>query len=96
MSEINAPTHGANPPFNPIKIDPMLKESYDSSSNYILYAGRISFEKGLQQLLESWIDSDVKGLVLKVVGTGSSLESFKKQFFIICIKKTYFIDNTSL
>lgn len=65
---------------NPIKIDPMLKVSYDSSSNYILYAGRISFEKGLQQLLESWIDSDVKDLVLKVVGTGSSLESFKKQF----------------
>ena len=65
---------------NPIKIDPILKVSYDSSSNYIIYAGRISFEKGLEQLIESWIDSDVKGLVLKVVGTGSSLESLKKQF----------------
>ena len=65
---------------NPIKIDPILKVSYDSSSNYIIYAGRISFEKGLEQLIESWIDSDTKDLVLKVVGTGSSLESLKKQF----------------
>lgn len=65
---------------NPIKIDQLLKFSYNSSSNYIIYAGRISFEKGLQHLLESWIDSDVKDLVLKVVGTGSLLESLKKQF----------------
>lgn len=55
---------------NPIEIRAKKKVRDISKNEYILYAGRLSEEKGVEELLESWKKSDTKGLKLKIIGTG--------------------------
>ncbi len=55
---------------NPIEIRAKNKVRDISKNEYILYAGRLSEEKGVEELLESWKKSDTKGLKLKIIGTG--------------------------
>jgi len=44
------------------------------SNDYIVYAGRVSSEKGLEELIESFINSNHNQLKLKIVGNGPLLE----------------------
>ena len=39
-------------------------------SNYIIYAGRISKEKGLAELVDAYKKSDLNGITLKIYGEG--------------------------
>jgi len=65
---------------NPITTENFLDTEYNSNSNYIIYAGRVSSEKGVQELIESWNKSNLKNLVLKIIGSGSLLESLKQRY----------------
>ena len=49
--------------------DPIVCQStYDSKSNYIVYAGWIVKTKGIEELLTAWKQIDHNGCVLKLVG----------------------------
>tara|TARA_B100001250_G_scaffold414548_1_gene453767 strand:- start:9456 stop:10607 length:1152 start_codon:yes stop_codon:yes gene_type:complete len=48
--------------------------------DYIVYAGRISNEKGVKELLDSFLDSDLKDTNIKIIGDGPELSTLKKQY----------------
>ena len=53
---------------------------YDQNSNYVVYAGRLSSDKGIEELINAWVNSNVKSLVLKVIGKGELKEHLKKKY----------------
>ena len=50
----------------------------DSEEKYIIYAGRVSKEKGVEQLIDAFLDSELKDFALKIVGDGPTLNNLKK------------------
>ena len=52
---------------NPIKLD---KEPILRKDNTIIYAGRLSEEKGLKELIEAWIDARLEDYELLIIGDG--------------------------
>lgn len=72
---------------NKIKLYPNYLEATDNSSindsletDYIVYAGRISEEKGVKELIESFINSDLKNIQLKIIGKGPNLDKLKERY----------------
>ena len=61
--------------------------------DYILYAGRISKEKGIIELLESFNKSNVQNLGLKIIGSGPLLDYVKKIYSSEKIKFYGALDN---
>ncbi len=53
---------------------------YNPSSDYIVYAGRISDSKGVKELIEAWTKFDCSSLSLKIIGDGDLLPKLKKIF----------------
>ncbi len=67
--------------FNPKRIkiykNPTLlnqQAHYKVNSGYLVYAGRVTEEKGISELLEAWRKSKVKNLTLKIIGDGELLK----------------------
>ena len=56
---------------NPFKIDTAINEN---SENYIIYAGRISEEKGVEELIKAFLKSDLNEISLKIIGEGPKLD----------------------
>tara|TARA_B100001996_G_scaffold281851_1_gene222263 strand:+ start:246 stop:1388 length:1143 start_codon:yes stop_codon:yes gene_type:complete len=56
--------------YNPIQIKKTTPNSYKPSSNYIIYAGRLSESKGVEDLINSFINSKIRNINLKILGTG--------------------------
>tara|TARA_X000001036_G_scaffold80920_1_gene72769 strand:- start:4368 stop:5528 length:1161 start_codon:yes stop_codon:yes gene_type:complete len=46
------------------------KQNSELEENYIIYAGRISKEKGLAELVDAYKKSDLNGITLKIYGEG--------------------------
>mgnify|MGYP001261243322 FL=1 len=64
-----------------------------NDEDFILYAGRISKEKGIIELLESFNKSNVENLNLKIIGSGPLLDYVKKIYSSNKIKFYGALDN---
>jgi len=81
LTNLNIPQNKILKYNNPIKINQQIAKNYNSSSNYVVYAGRITESKGVEDLLLTWQKfSNAHGLILKIVGEGDLKETFKKSF----------------
>lgn len=63
--------------YNPIYLDPNLKNIYNPKSQYILYAGSLTDSKGILQLIETWNKFGSDNLKLKIAGDGKLKEFVK-------------------
>ena len=63
---------------NPIKIN--NKKLDNSKKNYFVYSGRISEEKGVNELINAFLDSNIKDFGLKIVGDGPDLKKLKNKY----------------
>ena len=55
---------------------------YKSISNYVVFAGRITEEKGIYELIDVWKQFDNKGIKLKIIGKYSLDNINLKTIFI--------------
>ena len=56
-------------------------QSYSKNNdNYVVYAGRISAEKGVESLIESFLRSELNGFKLKILGEGPDLRRLKEKY----------------
>ena len=63
---------------NPMEIT--KKELSTSNNLYLTYAGRISEEKGVKELIEAFLEADLPNIDLKIIGVGPDLEHFKIKY----------------
>ena len=63
----------------PNYISPNENKTY-SKSKYIVYAGRISKEKGVEELLKSFLSSNLNDFKLKIIGDGPLLNTLTKNY----------------
>jgi len=68
-----------------VYVNPNFKPYFNKSSiyekeNLIVYAGRISEEKGVINLIESFKKSELDSYKLKIIGLGPSYDQLKKKY----------------
>jgi glycosyltransferase involved in cell wall biosynthesis len=61
-------------------LDPESSNTYNPSSNYLVYAGRISSEKGVEDLISSFLLSNSKKISLKIIGDGPEFNKLKEKY----------------
>ena len=55
--------------------------SYSNNNDkYVVYAGRISAEKGVEDLIESFLRSELNNFKLKILGDGPDLKRLKEKY----------------
>jgi len=74
-------------------IDPLLFEPGNLKKNYIVYAGRISKEKGVENLIKSFKNSSLSDLKLKIIGEGPELKYLKSKYIDDKIEFTGRLEN---
>ena len=52
----------------------------ENNGNYLIYAGRISEEKGVEELIKAFLKSNSNNLSLKIIGDGPKLNYLKTEF----------------
>ncbi len=57
--------------YNPINMSKEDSKGYNSSSNTVVYAGRLTESKGVEELIKTWNKADTKGLKLFLIGEGN-------------------------
>ena len=61
-----------------------------------LYAGRISNEKGVKQIIETFLKINMKNYILNIIGTGPQLQTLKDQYKSQKIIFHGFMDNKAV
>lgn len=51
-----------------------------SKNNYAVYAGRLTKEKGVENLIECWIAANLENFNLKIIGSGKLLADLTKKY----------------
>ena len=62
---------------NPIKFD---KDITKDKKSYLVYAGRISKEKGVEEVIKSWLNSDISHFDLYIIGEGELKSYLEKKY----------------
>jgi glycosyltransferase involved in cell wall biosynthesis len=57
-----------------------IADNKENSKNYIVYAGRVSKEKGVSELIETFLDADLDNIILKIIGDGPILSDLKQKY----------------
>ncbi len=71
---------------NPIKLSKNGELGYKIKSDYVIFAGRLSDAKGIEELINAWISADKEGLSLKIIGEGPLGKKMKEKFMSNDIK----------
>ena len=53
---------------------------YNPNSNYVVYAGRISKSKGVEELLRTWESLNLNNLNIKIIGDGELKNTLEKNY----------------
>jgi glycosyltransferase involved in cell wall biosynthesis len=53
---------------------------YNPNSNYVVYAGRISKSKGVEELLRTWESLNINNLNIKIIGDGEIKNTLEKNY----------------
>jgi len=78
---------------NPLNFDLQNTTKYNPDSDYLVYAGRISSSKGVEELINSYLASNLKEINLKIIGDGELLSELKEKYHS---DKIIFLGNKSL
>jgi len=67
---------------NHLNLDDKYEEKFKNTNqdDYIVYAGRISKEKGIESLIEAFLKSDIASMKLKIIGDGPARKDLKFKF----------------
>ncbi len=64
---------------NPIDISIKEFSDYDAESNSVIFAGRLVENKGIEEILKIWNNTDTNNLILEIIGTTEDkINIFKK------------------
>lgn len=80
MENIGIPADKIKTFFNPISFIEKNNFTYNKKSNYVVYAGRLTKEKGVSELLKTWSDCSFAKYSLRVIGDGELLHHLKDQY----------------
>lgn len=78
---------------NPIKFLNFDNLNYNPNSNFVVYVGRLTDEKGIDDLLSTWEKYNSSSLILLVIGTGNIEKKLKKKYKSYKVK---FLGNLTL
>ena len=78
---------------NPIELVQKESIDYKDQSNYVVYAGRLSKDKGIEELIQSWKKADIENLQLKIIGSGPLERELKSKYKNSDILFTGYLDN---
>lgn len=81
--------------YNPVPSS-VTKNSFNSKSKYVLYAGRVDSSKGVDLLIDAWVKSQIKDMQLKIIGEGDLLNSLIDKYENETIKFMGSIPNTEV
>ena len=65
---------------HPNYLNSISNTSYNPKSGYIVYAGRVSLEKGVDKLIDSYLKIENPDFKLKIVGNGPEYRELKKEY----------------
>ena len=75
---------------------PNIDNVVSVSKKQFLYAGRISKEKGLEELIIAFLSVGLKDYSLKILGNGPDLNRLRKKYSQDCIKFAGFVSNETV
>tara|TARA_B100001250_G_C19750310_1_gene767397 strand:+ start:179 stop:1324 length:1146 start_codon:yes stop_codon:yes gene_type:complete len=64
---------------NPISLNGKRADN-TKKNKYAVYAGRLTKEKGVENLLDSWVSTNIENFTLKIIGSGNMLSKLVEKY----------------